>query len=121
MASCCAGWWRPCIGLLLAFTGANQFTGDTRFTGGIDYLWEGLPLVPTLTGLFAISQMIELALKGGSVAETGGRETLSMKITASGRGVLAGVQELDRSAARGRSSARSSAPFRDWAGRWPRF
>ncbi|MFN3147864.1 MAG: hypothetical protein ACE368_22780 [Paracoccaceae bacterium] len=22
-----------CIGLLLAFTGANQFTGDTRFTG----------------------------------------------------------------------------------------
>ena len=40
-----------------------------RFTGGINYLWEGIPLVPALTGLFAISQMIELALKGGSVAD----------------------------------------------------
>ena len=47
-----------CIGLLLAFTGANQFTGETRFTGGINYLWEGIPLVPALTGLFAISQIL---------------------------------------------------------------
>ncbi len=79
-----------CVGLLLAFTGANQFTGDTRFTGGIDYLWDGIPLVPALTGLFAISQMIELALKGGSVADDGSREeTLNMKITGVGAGILA--------------------------------
>jgi putative tricarboxylic transport membrane protein len=37
---------------------------------GTDYLWDGIPLVPTLTGMFALSQMIELALKGGSVAGT---------------------------------------------------
>ena len=79
-----------CIGLLLAFTGANQFTGDTRFTAGIDYLWDGIPLVPALTGLFAISQMIELALKGGSVADDGGStaKALKMKITGVGEGVL---------------------------------
>jgi putative tricarboxylic transport membrane protein len=77
-----------CVGLLLAFTGANQFTGETRFTFGIDYLWDGIPLVPALTGLFAISQMIELALKGGSVAENG-YDTAKMKITGVGEGCLA--------------------------------
>lgn len=79
-----------CVGLLLAFTGANQFTGDTRFTAGIDYLWDGIPLVPALTGLFAISQMIELALKGGSVADEGTRlEAAKMRITGVGEGILA--------------------------------
>lgn len=78
-----------CLGLLIAFTGANQFTGDTRFTAGLDYLWDGIPLVPALTGLFAISQMIELALKGGSVAEDGSRDgAVKMKITGVGQGVL---------------------------------
>ncbi len=79
-----------CIGLLIAFTGANQFTGDPRFTGGVDYLWDGIPLVPALTGLFAISQMIELALKGGSVAENANArlEAGKMKITGVGEGIL---------------------------------
>ena len=56
------------IGLLFAFVGVDAITGQIRYTGGSDYLWDGIPLVPTLTGMFAISQMIELALKGGSVA-----------------------------------------------------
>ncbi len=78
-----------CVGLLLAYIGANQFTGDTRFTGGVDYLWDGIPLVPALTGLFAISQMIELALKGGSVADESERgEQRKMKIAGVGAGVL---------------------------------
>ena len=79
-----------CLGLLLAFTGANQFSGDTRFTFGSDYLWDGIPLVPALTGLFAISQMIELALKGGSVADDDSMaEASAMKITGVGQGMLA--------------------------------
>lgn len=82
-----------CVGLLLAFIGANQFTGDTRFTGGIDYLWDGIPLVPALTGLFAISQMIELALKGGSIAEKSDQlEAMKMKISGVGSGVIAVFQ-----------------------------
>ncbi|NBT42951.1 MAG: tricarboxylic transporter, partial [Alphaproteobacteria bacterium] len=55
------------FGLLLAFVGVDTVSGHTRFTLETDYLWDGIPLVPTLTGLFAISQMIELSLKGGSV------------------------------------------------------
>ena len=56
------------LGLFLAFVGTDMITGEERYTMGFNYLWDGIPLVPTLTGMFAISQMIELALKGGSVA-----------------------------------------------------
>ncbi|WP_375257247.1 tripartite tricarboxylate transporter permease [Citreimonas sp.] len=56
------------FGLMLAFVGSDTVSGELRFTLNTDYLWDGIPLVPTLTGMFALSQMIELALKGGSVA-----------------------------------------------------
>jgi len=58
------------FGLMFAFVGVDTISGATRFTLDTDYLWDGIPLVPTLTGLFAISQMIELALKGGSVVSS---------------------------------------------------
>jgi putative tricarboxylic transport membrane protein len=56
------------IGLMLAFVGYDAVSGGLRYTAGSEYLWDGIPLVPTLTGLFAIAQMMELAMKGGSVA-----------------------------------------------------
>ncbi|MDP5327414.1 MAG: tripartite tricarboxylate transporter permease [Paracoccaceae bacterium] len=77
-----------CIGLIFAFVGADSITGDIRFTGGIGYLWDGVPLVPTLTGMFAISQMIELALKGGSVSDKAPKMDDNMKITGVGAGVM---------------------------------
>lgn len=58
------------VGLMLAFVGSDTVSGELRFTLDSDYLWDGIPLVPTLTGMFALSQMIELGLKGGSVAGT---------------------------------------------------
>ncbi|HEY7655834.1 MAG TPA: tripartite tricarboxylate transporter permease [Burkholderiales bacterium] len=58
-------------GLLLAFVGYDSVSGGIRFTGGIEYLWDGIPLVPALTGLFAISEMINLSVKGGVVATSG--------------------------------------------------
>lgn len=76
------------LGLIFAFVGSDAITGDIRFTGGIDYLWDGIPLVPTLTGMFAIAQMIELALKGGSVAGDKAPDANTMKISGVGTGVL---------------------------------
>jgi Uncharacterized protein conserved in bacteria len=85
-----------CVGLLFAFVGSDAVSGNLRYTGGLDYLWDGIPLVPTLTGMFAISQMIELALKGGSVA---GKSTTSddpkMKISGVWDGVLAVFKNWD--------------------------
>jgi putative tricarboxylic transport membrane protein len=63
------------VGLMFSFVGIGTMTGQQRFTLGIDYLWDGIPLVPTLTGMFAISQMIELALKGGAIASKEGDAT----------------------------------------------
>jgi putative tricarboxylic transport membrane protein len=46
------------FGVLLATVGLDLTTGAERFTFGIPELTEGLNLVPVLTGLFAISEML---------------------------------------------------------------
>ncbi len=74
------------LGLMLAFVGSDTVSGELRFTLGSDYLWDGIPLVPTLTGMFALSQMIELGLKGGSVA--GAVDAGAKRITGVWDGVL---------------------------------
>jgi putative tricarboxylic transport membrane protein len=43
-------------------------SGVVRYTYGVEALWDGIKLVPALIGLFAISQMIDLAVQGGSIA-----------------------------------------------------
>ena len=75
------------IGLLLSFVGVDAITGEERYVMGSNYLWDGIPLVPTLTGMFAISQMMELALKGGAVASAG--EAASKTISGVGSGIAA--------------------------------
>lgn len=75
------------FGLMLAFVGFNSVSGGERFTMGTEYLWDGLPLVPVLTGMFAISQMLELTLKGGAVAS--GTDSSNMKIDRVFDGVVA--------------------------------
>lgn len=59
------------IGLILAFVGYDAVGGGVRFTMGSDYLWDGIQLVPALTGLFAISEMIALSVSGGTIAKKG--------------------------------------------------
>ncbi|HSM20422.1 MAG TPA: tripartite tricarboxylate transporter permease [Hyphomicrobiales bacterium] len=59
------------IGMALAFIGFDAVNGGLRFTGGMEYLWDGIPLVPALTGLFAIGEMIKLSIEGGTVARAG--------------------------------------------------
>jgi len=75
------------FGLMFAFVGMDSVSGELRYAGEVDYLWDGIPLVPVLTGMFAISQMLELALKGGSiVADEHRRMQLS--------GVLDGIKSV---------------------------
>jgi len=74
------------FGLMLAAVGMDSVSGEVRFALGSDYLWDGFTLVPVLTGMFAISQMMELALKGGSIASEEGRNA---KISGVGDGIAA--------------------------------
>ncbi len=63
------------LGLQLAFIGYDPRTAEPRFAAGIDYLGDGLSLVPVLLGLFALAEVIDLIVSK--------RITLSGKRTAS--------------------------------------
>ena len=78
-------------GFGLAFVGYDTIDGGTRFTVGSLYLYDGFKLVPTLTGLFAISEMINLSLKGGIVAS---QATGDVKVTRVMDGVIATFKHI---------------------------
>ncbi|WP_316975591.1 tripartite tricarboxylate transporter permease [Shumkonia mesophila] len=48
------------LGLLVATVGLSQETGFPRFTFGIANLYEGVPFLPLLVGLFGITAVFEL-------------------------------------------------------------
>ena len=56
------------LGLLLAMVGVDNVTNTQRFTFGSERLADGLQLVPVILGLFAVAEMIDLWVRGGSLA-----------------------------------------------------
>jgi putative tricarboxylic transport membrane protein len=56
------------LGMMITFIGFDSVTGEMRYVYGTDYLWDGIPLIPAIIGLFAIAEAIKLASKGGSIA-----------------------------------------------------
>ncbi len=57
------------FGLLLSMIGMEYQSGQSRYTFGQPYLWDGLSVVPVVVGLFAIPEIIDLAVKRSSIAE----------------------------------------------------
>jgi len=57
------------VGLLLAMVSSTTSIGEPRYAGDIIYLWEGIPVVPLVLGLFAIPEVIDLARRGSTIAE----------------------------------------------------
>jgi len=56
------------FGILLALIGADPQTGTLRWTFKSLYLWNGLPLVPVTLGLFAIPELVDMAIARRSIA-----------------------------------------------------
>ncbi len=56
-----------CIGIMLAMIGVDSQTGQQRWTLDSFYLWEGLPLVPMVLGVFAIPELCDLAVKRSAI------------------------------------------------------
>lgn len=56
------------LGLLLATVGQDPVTSTSRFTFGSLYLGDGIDFAVAAIGLFAVSQMISLHVKGGTIA-----------------------------------------------------
>ncbi|MBT6190110.1 MAG: tripartite tricarboxylate transporter permease [Tateyamaria sp.] len=57
------------LGMLLAMVGVDNVTNTFRFTMGSERLADGLQLVPVILGLFAVAEMIDLWVRGGTLAK----------------------------------------------------
>ena len=77
------------LGMMLAMVGQDPQAGVGRFTLDTLYLWQGLDLVPVLVGLFAIPEIIDLAVRGTSIAGDAPAGRIS-------RGALQGMKDVFR-------------------------
>jgi TctA family transporter len=68
------------VGLMLSAIGVDPQTGSLRYTFGSLYLWDRLDIVPVVVGLFAIPEIVDLAVRGTSISQVP-------------RGKLSGVME----------------------------
>ena len=50
------------LGILVSTIGDDQQTGTIRWSFELDYLWDGLPLVPFALGVFAIPELADLMI-----------------------------------------------------------
>ncbi|HXV78779.1 MAG TPA: tripartite tricarboxylate transporter permease, partial [Candidatus Binatia bacterium] len=50
------------IGLMLAAIGVDPQTGALRYTFGSLYLWDRLDIIPVVVGMFAIPEIVDLAV-----------------------------------------------------------
>jgi putative tricarboxylic transport membrane protein len=57
------------MGLSIALIGTDARTGIERFTFGSSYFWDGVSLVITSMGLYAVPEMIDLFRRKTSIAE----------------------------------------------------
>lgn len=65
------------LGLALGFVGYNGQFGAVRYTFGVSYLWGGVPVIPLLIGLFAVTEVIKLSQRGETIASTGTARNVS--------------------------------------------
>lgn len=54
------------LGVCFSFVGIDQFTAYERFTMGLDELNNGFNLIPLMIGVFAVSQILEVAAEDRS-------------------------------------------------------
>jgi putative tricarboxylic transport membrane protein len=83
------GFLAGALGLFFATIGQDPQAGVARYSLGTLYLWQGLDLVPVLVGLFAIPEIIDLVVRGTSIAGALPAGKLS-------RGALEGVKDTFR-------------------------
>ena len=77
------------FGLAIAMIGFSPITGVVRTNFGIEYLWDGIPLVPIVVGLFALPEAIDLVVANTPIA----RERLDTMLREANRDVYRGMRE----------------------------
>ncbi|MGD8763021.1 MAG: tripartite tricarboxylate transporter permease, partial [Desulfobacteraceae bacterium] len=74
------------IGVMIGALGDAPAVPEYRYTFGIDYLMDGIPLVVVGLGLFAFPEIVDLVIKGRSIAD----------VATLGKGWLDGVKDTLR-------------------------
>ncbi|HTM76802.1 MAG TPA: tripartite tricarboxylate transporter permease, partial [Devosia sp.] len=74
-----------CFGILVGMIGTDTMTGEQRWTAGQLYLWDGIPTLPILLGIFALPELCEMAIQRNAEVQTG-------KYSAKG-GMLQGLKD----------------------------
>ena len=59
------------LGLILATVGYDAIVGNLRYTFRVDFLADGVPMIQTMVGLFAITQALELAESTETISKLG--------------------------------------------------
>jgi TctA family transporter len=68
------------FGVVIALVGEDDYSGTMRWTFDTVYLWNGLPLVPIALGVFAIPELVDMA-----IARTPMVRSEMMRATAAGQ------------------------------------
>ena len=58
------------VGLMLSMIGQDPISGTARYAFGTIYLWDGIPLIPFVVGVFAFSGMADIFSRGGKTIST---------------------------------------------------
>jgi TctA family transporter len=77
-------------GLFLAMIGLENITNQERFTFEFSALSDGLPLVPVILGLFAVAEMMDFWVSGGSLS---GQQQVSLTTRQTQQQIFQGVRE----------------------------
>jgi putative tricarboxylic transport membrane protein len=77
------------LGLLLSTVGQERQSGSLRFDLGMMYLWDGLDLIPVIVGIFAIPEIVDLAIRGTAIA--GNKQPKNLQ-----SGVMEGIKDTFR-------------------------
>jgi TctA family transporter len=56
------------LGLMISMIGSRSQTGTLRWTFDTLYLWDGVPIVPIILGIFALPELAELAVSRKRIA-----------------------------------------------------
>lgn len=77
-----------CFGILISMIGTDSQTGTIRWAGNILYLWDGVPMLPLLLGLFALPELCDLVIKREALTDN-----LKMSVT---KGMITGIKDVLR-------------------------
>jgi TctA family transporter len=77
------------FGFMISLVGQDRQAGVLRFTFGQLYLWNGLSIIPVMVGLFAIPEIVDLAVRGTAIAG-------NVQLGKLGKGVREGIKDTFR-------------------------